>query len=329
MSIFPQWISKHWGSSDNSSDAEDAGAVELILAEVVNSIDPLISQSPGYPKKYIPALRQALSYIDELLQQVPGPIKLDRENFSKSHLVHALFASTNELERELQTSIAMREYRSSGEAEIFALMGVRWKWQVHFGVERSGDKIRSDVAQNTIDFKDHTFTLPTATADECWQQLRNNFVKRLANSIAENIRELKTERDDLKHSAKQLESKLRKTSKDQTLKLEQSQQREKIEQLWGRWRELNTELDTNHTLQHFNSVMNSPNNYLRLEQESVSIDKMGIERNTKDGGESIDLVNLYSADRRIWTFMLVEFKWQPPLSTAEQIAEDSRWLEIS
>lgn len=311
---------KIWRSS--SSDQ----ALEEDLRQAIESINPLLSQSTGYPRQYRKALRNASSYVDQLINQVPGPINLDSESFGNNPLVRSLFASPNELKEKLKLSIAMHEYSSADDQpqQIFALMGVRWSRVLHFGVEQEGEVLHSDVPQHTIDFRDHTFTLPASSEQEARQLLRGHFLQRLSNQVRQETHTLEEEREALYRQGKQLEAEVRTTHDADT-----SEQANQAEAVWEQWRAINQQLDTNHAIHHFRKVMVTPEESLRLEPYQLSIDRMGIERTPEQGGTPLDFVNLYGSDRRIWTIMLVQFEWQRPPSTQEQLEQAHRWLSIS
>ena len=295
-----QW----WRPSDTS--------LERDLQSTIQSINPLLFQSAGYPRRYRKALHGALGYIDQLTAQVPGPILLDDAHFGSNPLVRSLFASPQELKEILKLSIAMHEFSPAERdpQQLFALMGVRWSRVLHFGVEQEGEVLHSDVPQHTIDFRDHTFTLPAASEEEARQLLRDHFLQRLANQVGQGIDILKEHRESLYRQGKQLEAEIRTTDRAKT-----TDQPQKVEEIWEQWRETNRQLDTNHAIHHFRKVMTDPEKSLRLEPYQLSIDRMGIERTPEQGGTPLDFVNLYGSDRRIWTIMLVQFEWQPPPST--------------
>mgnify|MGYP003973786931 FL=1 len=299
--------------------------LEQDLQRVVKSINPLLLQTTAYPKQYRKALHIAREYVDRLTQQVPGPLCLTSEQFSKNNLVRALFASPKELEEKLRLSIAMREHQpgNTDKQSLYALMGVRWERQLHFGVEEVNGETRTDVPQQTINFKDHTFTLPAASESEARQLLRDHFLQRLANQVKQHITDITQQKDALYKQAKQQESEQR--NRD----IPSPELAQQIHDTWEQWRDLTQQLDINHTIQHFEAVMTKPESSLCLSPFQLSMDAMGIERTEKQGGKTINLMDLHGADRRIWTVMLVQFQWQRPPSTEEQLQQAYRWLSIS
>ncbi|MBT7308304.1 MAG: hypothetical protein HN842_08795 [Gammaproteobacteria bacterium] len=296
------------------------------LEQLIPLIDPLLLHTSGYPTLYRGAIQQASQYVDQLTTQTPGPIQLVAKNFTSDPLIRALFPSPQLLEENLRLSIAMREYQpvQPGKQQLFAVMGVRWSRNLRYGIERSGEIIQSSVPQQTIDFKDHTFTLPASTEVEARQLLRDHFLSRLGNRVKEQIQSLKEQRDQLYLLGKRKENALRKS--DQPA---QPEKVEEIDRLWDSWRALNRQLDTDHAIDHFNSVMYSPSDHLQLEPYQLSIDPMGVERPPDEGGSTLNLMELHGGDQRIRTIMLVQFPWQRPPSTDDQIQQAYRWLAIS
>lgn len=314
-------ILNFWSPQFSSSEPQ----LEQDLQQLIQNINPLLQHASGYPRRYRKALQGALGYVDQLAQQVPGPICLNQQNFGTEPLVRALFASPKELKETLRLSIAMKRFQpgESGPQTLYALMGVRWKRLLQYGVEEENGVIRRDVPQQTIDFRDHTFTLPASSEEAARQLLREHFLQRLGNQIREQISTLNEERDALYRRGKQCEHALRTAATpDPALELE-------IETIWEQWRNLNQRLDTDHAINHFEQVMGEPESALSLHPFELSIDSMGIERTAEQGGKHLSMVELHGADRRIWTIMLVQFQWQPPPSSEEQLQQAHRWLSIS
>lgn len=293
------------------------------LEKLVTGINPLLLQTSGYPKRYRKALDGAVGYIEQLTQQVPGPLCLNRESFGKEPLVKALFASPDELQETLRLSLAMRHYQPQSKTAqtLYALMGVRWKRLQRYGVEKENGVMRRDVPQQTIDFRDHTFTLPAGSEQAARALLREHFLQRLGNRVKEQITHLTEAQDSLYKRGKQLEYRQRKTPSTAT--------EQEIASVWREWRSLSQQLNIDHTINHFEQVMAEPESSLSLQPFELSLDTMGIERTPEQGGTPLSLVELHGADRRIWTIMLVQFQWQPPPSSQEQLQQAHRWLSIS
>ncbi|HIJ21349.1 MAG: hypothetical protein HON68_00855 [Gammaproteobacteria bacterium] len=306
--------------------SESRANLDRELHKFVSAINPQLLQSAGYPNQYRSAMQKAIQYVEALTTEIPGPVAMTHEHFNNNPLVHALFASARELTKNLHLSIAMKQYTppQPGEQCMFAVMGVRWDRIQRYGIEQQGGVLRSDVPQQAINFKDHTFIFPAASENEARQLLQDHFLKRLANEVRESIQSLEQQRQQLFLQGKKMEGELRQSNPP-----DREQPQREIEQLWKQWRELSQRLDINNTIGHFEQIMRDPAQYLRLEPYQLSIDSMGIERPPSEGGETLNLVNLYGADRRIWTVMLVQFFWQRPPTAEEQIEQAYRWLTIS
>ncbi len=298
--------------------------LEHCLQRSIEQINPLLTQSRGYPGEYGAALHGALGYLDQLIEQLPPAIALNSSQFGSNPLVRALFASPAELEQTLRLSIAMRDYRPSvpGRQTLYALMGVRWERKLQFGMAQHNGIIQSDVPQQAINFKDHTFTLPAASEAEARELIYRHFVERLSSQVKGRLVALKQQRESHYLEIKRLESSLRHNP-------QQPEAASQLEQLKHEWSELNEQLENNRHIEPYREVMGAPEQALRLTPYELSIDKMGIERSAGEGGTPLQLLNLHAADRRVWTVMLVSFPWVPPRSQQEQLAEAHRWLAIS
>ncbi len=294
--------------------------LEQCLRQTVEAIDPLILQSRHYPDTFRKILHQALDYIYRLIDQLPPALSLDSEQFITNPRVRALFASPEELLRTLRLSIAMREYQPDCPDchTLYALMGVRWERHQRFGIEEKNGVIQRDVPQQVINFKDHTFTLPATDEAGCRGLIRRHFIDRLSHQVRNELIQIREQRDHHYRRGKRLEREL---SQGESTP-------EQIEESWQAWRRLNHQLDVDRIIEHYQLVMADPAEHLRLEPHVLVIDDMGVERSVVNGGKRIELFDLHSSDRRIWSLSLVSFRWQPPRSAAEQLNEASRWLSI-
>ncbi len=297
------------------------------MQQLVEQVNPLLLQCPTYPSRYRKVLHPVLDYVEQLVEQVPGPVCLTAETFRDNPLVRALFVSPRDLEEKLRLSIAMREYHPAlpGKQTLFAVMGVRWSRLQRFGVEVVNGVTQREVPQQSIDFHDHTFTLPSASEQEVRDLLRDHFIQRLASQVRSQMNTLQQQRDSLYNEAKQKERALRKRDNN----ISTAGLSEEIEQSWEQWRNLNVALDTRHAIDQFEVTLRDPQQALRLAPFELSMDRMGIERPPEQGGTPLQLVELHGADRRIWTIMLVQFQWQRPSSISTQLEAAHRWLSIS
>ena len=298
------------------------------LQAVVESAGVILQHSDGYPKRYRKALRPAIDYIDSLVKQIPGPLMLSADRFGTDSLVRALFASPKEVDESLRLSIAMRTCslpaHEMKNRHLFALMGVRWERTLHYVADQQDEMIVFDVPKHAINFKDHTFTLPACSDQGVREQVRKEFLLRLANQFSARIREIRAQRDECAQEEKRLKKRLH-HSPDQeagSLQLE-------IERVNEKWYKLNQKIDIDHLVVLFEEIMTTPESFLAITPYNFVVDKMGFESPEDGGGERLELAELSCADLRKWTVMIAQFPWQLPPSEGQEIEKAYRRLTIA
>jgi hypothetical protein len=71
---------------------------------------PGAQMAPNFEKKLAFPLQHALGYCDGLVAALPGPIEINRQAFANDPLVHALFATAEDIDQMLGRSQAVRDF---------------------------------------------------------------------------------------------------------------------------------------------------------------------------------------------------------------------------
>lgn len=85
-------------------------AVHKALDRVAELVDPLLRLAPGFERQLSGPLQHALGYCDGLVAALPGPVDINRQAFATDPLVHALFATADDIDQMLGRSQAIRDY---------------------------------------------------------------------------------------------------------------------------------------------------------------------------------------------------------------------------
>eukprot|EP00825_Cyclidium_porcatum_P052462 TRINITY_DN9951_c0_g1_i3.p1 TRINITY_DN9951_c0_g1~~TRINITY_DN9951_c0_g1_i3.p1 ORF type:complete len:253 (-),score=47.22 TRINITY_DN9951_c0_g1_i3:14-772(-) len=144
-------------------------SLQKALGRVAELVDPMLKLAPGFEKKLNGPLQHALGYCAGLVASLPGPIDINRQAFANDPLVHALFATADDIDQMLGRSQAVRDFLSepcSWESDHFyAMFAARRQQKKQLGMEQQGDVIRNDVPQlksQTLEAVSYThLTLPT------------------------------------------------------------------------------------------------------------------------------------------------------------------------
>ena len=92
------------------------------LDRVAELVDPLLKSASGFERHLTLPVEHALGYCEGLVGALPGPIDINRQSFASAPLVHALFATAEDIDQMLGRSQAVRDFLAepqSWENEYF------------------------------------------------------------------------------------------------------------------------------------------------------------------------------------------------------------------
>lgn len=177
---------------------------------VVEVADPLIRTANNYQEILEDPIDDAMKYLAQLIDTIPGPVALSRKGYESDHTVKFLFASPEELEEVVRISPELRDLRDKGYAgEIVALLTMTRRERTVYGYEQDGEAILRDVAQLAVNFVDHRIVAPAATMDSVRNQLVQRGLSILATTAMETITGLKAKKAELREQKEYLGAMLR------------------------------------------------------------------------------------------------------------------------
>lgn len=280
----------------------DAGTLTMI-EHAVTAVDPLIRQVAGYQGKLAPAVRHALDYCGDIVARIPGPYEISRAAFASDPLVHALFATADDVEIMLASNQCARDLLydpSFGGGQCCAMLGMRHREKAGFGTQLSGSVVRRDEPQKALYFTDHTLTAPGPDLDTVKNRLRIALFDSLLKGLADEITSVRTERATL-NKEQAIESAWAKSG--QSNHAPEAHTR-RLDELHARLRSTADALQPAKLLDTLVACLVAPEPYLHIAPVTVSVDRTGII--TADGsGEPLHFAELTGRDQRRWAVMLV------------------------
>ena len=185
-------------------------AQEQILRQATDMIvevaDPGIRQVGRYRKDLRSAVAGAMEYCTSLVDSLPGPVRLSRQQYHADPLVKAIFTSADELEELLRIVPENRDLpdHETGKGSI-ALLTMAKTEKTIFRHHQQGDVILRDVKSRAVNFSDHRVVAPSSTMDNAKELLRQRALEVLATIAMEqiasfrgNLAELRERREHLK-----------------------------------------------------------------------------------------------------------------------------------
>lgn len=299
--------------------APDA-ALGVALARAVETVDPLLGAVPGWERRLAPAVTRALAYCERLAQAVPGPVTVDAAAFAADPVVHALFATADDIGEMLGRSRELREVLADpahlAADEFHALLGLRQREKAVSGVALEGGVLRQDVPQRLLYFADHTLGEIAADVESTRHRLRLAVFDSLARGFAAWVAELRRQRLDA-GTALQVE-RARNGRTERRLELEE------------RHREAIASLAPERLLDAYAEWLGAAETRVFLKPGEVTVDRMGVikEAVTTEGDTTLRLPELIGRDRRQWTVLLVRIRRADALDAVRRRDEANRYLLI-
>ncbi len=202
-----------FGLSDSPQPARlDDKLIELATERVIDGTDPRLRAVTGYRKTLRPAVECAVDYVIGLIDSLPHPIELSRQQFSSDERVRALFVSPDHLSDTLLQSRILQNYldqRTGLDPEnIYALLGVEQREKNILGMELVGEIIRRDVAQVAISFSNHRLVGPVDNEQDSSLELKKRAFDFLIQLALKNIASQRSEQAKAIRQRKLLSDKL-------------------------------------------------------------------------------------------------------------------------
>lgn len=143
--------------------------VQAGLRRVTALVDKMLAIAPGFASRLAAPVAHAREFCARLVDALPTAFTIDRQSFATDPLVHALFASADDIGAVLAASGQVRDYlaepRSWQEDSFIALMVARRVDKKVLGVALQGEIVTTDVAQTLLQFSNQTLILPADNPD--------------------------------------------------------------------------------------------------------------------------------------------------------------------
>lgn len=308
-----------WLGSAPSPDLVTRQAID----RAVEAVDPLLKTVSGYERKLAPAVRQALSYCEELAAGIPGPIDVSPRAFSADPLVHSLFAAPGDIVDMLGKSRELRGFLADPaqgeEDELFALLGMRQREKAVMGQALQGDMVQTDVPQRLLYFADHTLGELGSRHEITRQRLQAAAFDSLAQGFASCVAELRQERHEAR-TAWNMEHAGAVAGRAERRQVLEERQRQAI-----------ASLAPESLLQAFVEWLAAPQERLYLKPTVVTVDRMGvISRHPQTGGNfsTLSFPELVGRDRRHWIVLVARISRQDALDALLRQQQANRYLII-
>jgi hypothetical protein len=308
-------------------DAPDSHQLKTIVEHAVSAVEPLLTQTRHYPDRYIQPVSVALAHAKQLADSLPGPVLIDREAYARDAFVHVLFPDVNAISDAIASSQSMQEYLRSPTytGEFYALMGMRRVDKKFMGMKMAGATLQRDVVQQATYFTSHTIENPSPDETLTRKKIATRFFLNLVDKVKTRIEQRRQSKEALITERSTLMSRLHFASDTERAAIE-----ERVTKLENGLQFIIESLEPEHFLEDFEAVLLNPEEYLHLNQTSITLDSMGIRRSADDAeqGKEFMLNELIGYDRRDWTVMIVRCASLQYETFAERLDKAYRYLSF-
>jgi hypothetical protein len=161
------------------------------VERVVDGTDGRIRLVSGYRSKLQDVIRSSLAFADELVEQIPGGIEVNRHTFVSDPYVNAYFANVSDMRTIFSHSSEIKDflegYGDNDAMECCALLCMQMSEKTVLGMELSGDILKKDVRQIAVNFSDHRIYSPAPREAETRQGLKRCLFDGLVTNALERI----------------------------------------------------------------------------------------------------------------------------------------------
>ena len=305
-------------------------AVDKALQRVCELVNPQLKLASGFEHKLAAPLEYALGYCDGLISAVPGPIDINRQAFSKDPLIHALFATANDIDQMLGRSQAVRDYLAEPacwESEHFyALLAARRQQKRQLGMSVQGTVVQSDVPQTVIYFSDHTLLQPSNALETTVQNLRASSLDSLLNTFHDHVEALRAEREGLRADLSVERAHLS-VFRGKTPGHEQAVHTRHLEELDQRLRQSAESLMPDQLLDALAEFLHAPEKSLALTPVTITVDRLGIvsDSGSQDANvHTLDFPELSARDKRLYLVILARISRDEALEAIETVRDQQQ-----
>lgn len=293
-SVLRAFFHEHWqqltrllGADSDSDlaegyDTQETGEALDMLVEGTNS---RVRAVHNYKKELRAGTWALLEHIHNMIDHLPGALKLTHHNFIYDPQISTFFTSMNEISGLCKQSPEIREYISkravSDNESFFALLFMQYREKEIFGNELRGDVLQRGVKQTSVFFTDHQFLAPADSELGVRQSLKS--------ILFENVVEYLKLQLTFKH-------------------------RDELQNMTGH---CNTIVDQMQSLNNPSKYLSTlvellqlPQDLIHLHENTVRINRMGIKiSNPQTTGDDIHLQDIELGDGESHILVLTEIPW--------------------
>jgi hypothetical protein len=277
--------------------ADDQGIDEDLIRRaterVLDGTDPRLRAVSRYQKRLRDPVVKAVSHVIALVDAIPLPVEISRRRFAEEPRLRAFFVSADHLQETVSYSDDLQKYLRQTPAttspSIHCLLTLDRTEKGVLGMALRGDSVSRDVAQTVVNFSNHRLVGFAESEPEMRRELMKRAFDFLIETALANLTMRREQADALDKRQRVLRRKLEAIragnwSMSALLTPETARTAEHPQVVEAQLADIERELDLMQadtaTLEgQLNSVgttLGAPEQHLRLERTTLTIDAMGV-----------------------------------------------------
>jgi hypothetical protein len=331
------------GETTASPYALSRSRLRQLIDEVVEGTDPRIRALPKYGRSLTPAIQRAYGYLAELVEQMPPSVPVDNESWSRDPLVHALFSSTEDLQRVFSKSRVLQKFfeRHLGGTldHCYLQLGMAMREKTVLGMQLQGERVRRDVRQTTVNFLDYRIPLVAETEEELRETLVMRAFRLLVSYALEQITDRRNRISLLEQQCHLLNARVRSAKSRaeglQGLLAEEENQNVQVEALERELAESQRALQQAKTgfatledyVRCIDEVLGQPQAHVRITPRSLFLNRMNVklEDGEAEGAREVRLTEVSLGDEIRRVVVLARFPRELLLERSHFLREAERY----
>ena len=185
--------------------------IEAAIERTVDGTDPRLRAVSGYKKHLRPSVIHAIDHVVALVDGIPSPLPAGRSDYNTDHRLKALFASADRMQEVFCNDASLNEFRGGsgkGVELVCALILAERVEKNVLGMDMAGDMLQRDVAQVSVNFRNHRLIEVSSNEADTRRQLKRRAFDHLLTLALTRIAEAQGERADLARQRDLLHRKL-------------------------------------------------------------------------------------------------------------------------
>jgi len=263
--------------------------IAKMVEHVVEVVDPRIRVIGRYAKKITPPLAHTWDYLTDIANVIPGGVTLSRATFSSDPRIKLIISSLNEIQQLLETINPLiedkRHIKGNTPSHVYMLLCMEKNEHNFLGAELAGDIIKRDVMQTRVTFFNHKFLSAGYTEEDAKQGFKKCALEGLLLKAHDLVMQSHNEQKQLIERKKQLHQQLH-TKHDSPFRqpgglfsrndylVDAPPELLDIERQLTEIRIRSESPD--HHLSKTIEILNNPEQYLKVERQSVMLNNFGI-----------------------------------------------------